>query len=149
MLNFWTSQHPLFGGFRVIPYMTVLSQVNDLDDQVFNTLPAQPPKKKTSTSPGKQKTKETGGEKAGQSSSSVQVEPPQKSDKAQYIESQQDHTPEASGVWTDMMKLPGTRRSNQVAEGFVSWLNKNYDCVIHEVNIYLFCSLNILYKCLL
>ena len=75
MLNFWTSQHPLFGGFRVIPYMTVLSQVNDLDDKVFNTLLAQPLKKKTSTSPGKQKTKETGGEKAGQSSSSVQVEP--------------------------------------------------------------------------
>ena len=114
--------------------MTVLSQVNQLDDTVFNTLPAQPPKKKTG-SPSKQK-----GNGSGQSSSKQPPDPQvlQKSDKAQFIERHSDHTPEEPGVWTDMMKLPGTKRSNQISEGFVQWLTKNYDCVIHEVNTYLF-----------
>ena len=36
------------------------------------------------------------------------------------------------------MKLPGTKRNNDIADGYVAWLNKNYDCGIHEVNTYLF-----------
>ena len=114
--------------------MTVLSQVNDLDDQVFNTLPPQPAKKKNG-SPSKQKQ----GEKAGQSSKQqAQPQMSEKSDKAQFIEAHQDHTPQDPGVWAEIMKLPGTKRSNQVADGYVQWLSKNYNCVIHEVNTYLF-----------
>ena len=46
----------LFGGFRAIPYATVLAQVNNLDDDVFNKLPPQPTKRKP-PSPNKQKGK--------------------------------------------------------------------------------------------
>ena len=151
MLNFWVSTHPSFGGFRAVPYPTVLAQVMDLDDKLFNTLPHQPPKKKTG-SPGKDKSKESsktgspGKDKSkegavhGQSSSSVQQASfSEKSDKAQHILSiQPDHTPEDPNVWAEIMKLPGTRRNNQIADGYVNWLNKNFDAGIHEVNIYLF-----------
>ena len=123
-----------------MPYATVLAQVNDLDDAVFNQLPPQPPKKKT-TSPSKQKQKEKLGEGSGEpSSTSKQSDQPQRSEKAQHIlGTQQDHTPEEANVWADIMKLPGTKRNNDIADGYVAWLNKNYDSGIHEVNTYLFC----------
>ena len=75
-----------------------------------------------------------------QSSSSVQQSSSsEKSDKAQHILSMEpDHTPEDPNVWAEIMKLPGTRRNNQIADGYVNWLNKNFDAGIHEVNIYLF-----------
>ena len=118
--------------------MTVLSQVNDLDDQVFNTLPPQPAKKKDG-SPSKQK-QGGSGEKSGQAQPQVS----EKSDKALFIEAHQDHTPEQAGVWAEIMKLPGTKRSNQVADGYVQWLSKNYNCIIHEVNTYLFVNYSII-----
>ena len=45
------SQHPVFGGFRALPYASVLAQVNDLDDKEYNTLPPQPPRRKAPPHP--------------------------------------------------------------------------------------------------
>ena len=105
-------------------------------------MPPQPPPKKKGTSPGKQKEKPKQTE--GQPSTSTSSGTPststsgsqesQKSDKAQHIEAiTPDHTPEEPNVWCDIMKLPGTRRNNQIADGYCQWLNKNYDSGIHEV----------------
>ena len=117
----------------------MLAQVNNLDDKEFNTLPPQPPPRKKGTSPGKQKEKPK--EPEGQpsaptpsTSSTPGSQESQKSDKAQHIEAiTPDHTPEEPNVWCDIMKLHGTRRNNQIADGYCQWLNKNYDSGIHEV----------------
>ena len=105
------------GGFRAVPYATVLAQVNHLDDAVFKQLPPQPPKKKAG-SPSKQKQKEKLGEGSGESSStSKQSEQPQRSEKAQHIlGTQEDHTPEEANVWAYIMRgrPPSKRkRANQ------------------------------------
>ena len=40
---FWESSHPVFNQFRMIPYPTVLHQVESLSEDLYNTIPAQPP----------------------------------------------------------------------------------------------------------
>ena len=58
----------------------------------------------------------------------------QLSDKAHHIQSKTaDHTPEDANVWADIMKLAGTKRNNEIADGFCMWLNKNFDSGIHQV----------------
>ena len=42
------SPHMQFGGFRLVPYSTVSSLVNNLDDQLYNTFPKQPDPKPSS-----------------------------------------------------------------------------------------------------
>ena len=114
--------------------------MNNLDDDVFNKLPPQPPKRKP-RSPNKQKGKTppedepptTSGATAS-SHPSTSVTSQDKSEKALFLENLvPDHTPEEPNVWCDIMKLAGTKRNNQIADGFCQWLNKNYDSGIHEV----------------
>lgn len=136
ILNYWASSHPLFGGFKFVPYMTALGQVNNLDDQAFNQLPPQPPKRKA-PSPNKGKPKDKPPSQPEPSTGATSTSSlPEVSDKALHIASLQDHSPEEPGVWTEIMKLPGTKRTNQMVDGFVSWISKNYDAGIHEVNTY-------------
>ena len=58
----------------------------------------------------------------------------EKSEKAQFIETLiPDNTPEEPNVWCEIMKLTGTKRNNQISDGYCQWLNKNYESGIHEV----------------
>ena len=129
----------MFGGFRALPYASVLAQVNDLDDKEYNTLPPQPPRRKPPTpkkqkhssqkdNPLKPKASSDNGSNSGQRKEG------QLSDKAHHIQSKTaDHTPEDANVWADIMKLAGTKRNNEIADGFCTWLNKNFDSGIHQV----------------
>ena len=128
---FWNKDHPAFGGFRRYPYPTVLSQVHNLDEREFNTLPLQPPPKRRpqqSSSAAPQQLHQ------GLAPQLQPLRTSQLSDKALYIQSlQPDHTPEDPNTWCEIMKLSGTVRNNQIADGYCLWLNRNYDSGIHEV----------------
>ena len=123
---FWNKDHPVFGGFRAIPYPTVLSQVHNLDEREFNTLPLQPPpKKKAPTATKKSSSAAPQPVASGSDTSTTTPRTSQLSDKALYIQSlQPDHTPEDPNTWCEIMKLSGTVRNNQIADGYCLWLNK-------------------------
>ena len=83
---FWNKDYPVFGGFRAIPYPTVLSQVHNLDEREFNTLPLQPPpKKKAPTATKKSSSAAPQPVASGSGTSTTTPRTSQLSDKALYI----------------------------------------------------------------
>ena len=63
--RFWQSPHPQFGGFKLVPYSTVSSIVNNLDDIKYYTLPKQPQKQPVKSS--KKTTEPTPSQETGSS----------------------------------------------------------------------------------
>ena len=119
----------------MVPYPTVLRQIDLLSDEKYDTVPQQPPPSvptKKTKAELKQKpvsTSSTGGVVPGTSSSSTslhEVPPPP------------DDPIEDQNIWCEMLLLEGRKTNNKIAEGFAFWLDKNLDSTIHEVkNIYL------------
>ena len=122
----------------MVPYPTVLRQIDLLSDAKYDTVPEQPPpsvptkqsqrtkaelKQKPTTAAAA--TGATGGVAASKSSSGSslhEVPPP-------------DDPLEEQNIWCEMLLLEGRKTNNKIAEGFVWWLDKNLDATIHEVKI--------------
>ena len=136
MAQFWASPHPMFGGFRLVPYSAVASVINQLDDRVYNTLLEQPqgePSK--STSPKKQQKDKSSitssGSKDKSSTSSGSTKP---SPQITLSDQPPDKNPlEEPNIWATILKLEGRVHENKVAEGFQNWLRKNLDSSLFEV----------------
>ena len=120
--TFWESDFPTFGGFRSFPYNTVLAKVQDLDEDEFNTLPKQPPvsTKSRKKNPKSSQTSSSGMSSSGSTSSKPTTEDPL----------------EPPNIYCDMLKLEGRVSNNLKAEGLNSWLIKNYDSALYEVQKY-------------
>ena len=142
--RFWASPHPMFGGFRLVPYATVASVVNGLDDRIFNTLPEQPqPKVSGSKPPSKSKPAK---EKTTSSSSTSEPGASGTTSKPTPHTKLTDQPPENNpleepNIWATILKLEGRVHENKVAEGFQNWLRKTLDSSLFEVQeMYLYFS---------
>ena len=102
-----------------MPYTTVKRLIENLDDDLYNKLPEQPP-------PSKQPTP---------SKTTTGAKPP--------APTPTDDALEESNVWCEILKLEGRVSNNKIADGFIWWLEKNQDTVIYEVNRHLL----IIYLC--
>ena len=124
----------MFGGFRLVPYATVASVVNQLDDRIFNTLPQQPePKSKPPSKSKPQKEKTTSESGAG-----AKPTPETSSTKPTPHTTLTDQPPENNpleepNIWATILKLEGRVHENKVAEGFQNWLRRSLDCSLFEV----------------
>ena len=130
----------MFGGFRLILYSTVLSCINQLDDQLYNTLPKQPdPKQPDPKLKPPKKPKEKSGSSSTSSSGSSSVAGSTSKPTPQTTLT--DHPPadnplEEANIWTTIPKLEGRVHENKVSEGFQNWLRKNIDCSLFKVQIF-------------
>ena len=138
-MNFRASPHPSFGGFQSVPYATVNAIVDKLDDKIYNTLPPQPPLSSTSKSPknGGRKTLKPSKNAAQQTSQATGGGAASKEASKDHISDTPPHDNpiEEPNIWCDIMKLEGKKHSNLVADGFVNWLRKTIDSIVHEVLI--------------
>ena len=115
----------------MVPYPTVLRQIDLLSDAKYDTVPDQPPpsvptKQQSHRTKAELKQKPspaTGTVTASTSSSSLHEVPPT------------DDPLEEQNIWCEMLLLEGRKTNNKIAEGFVWWLDKNLDATIHEVKI--------------
>ena len=124
------SPHAQFGGFRFVPYSSVLALVNDLDDRVYNTLPPQP-KPKPQAQKGKPSAKKTASQAPVVSGSGTSEEPVPR---IQLSDTPPDDNPlQEPNVWCSILKLEGRVHQNNVAEGMENWLKKNIDSSLFEV----------------
>ena len=96
---------------------TVLAKIQDLDEDEFNTLPKQPP---VSTKSKKKTLKSSQSSSSGSTSSKPTTEDPL----------------EPPNIYCEMLKLEGRVSNNLKAEGLNSWLIKNYDSALYEVQKY-------------
>ena len=110
----------------MIPYPTVLHQVQSLSEDLYNTIPAQPP-------PSVQKTKAQ--LKQGTSSQESQPQPAAKSSSGTELhEIPPPGDPlEEANIWVEILKLEPRKTNNKIAEGFANWLKANMDSTLHEV----------------
>ena len=144
----------MFGGFRLVPYGTVANLINQLDDNLYNTLPEQPegpPLKKSQKKQPKDKSSSTQSGSKDKSSSTSSG-----SSKPTAQTTLTDQPPEnnpleepniwatilklegRSHIWATILKLEGRSHENKVAEGFQNWLRKNLDASLFEVQKCLF-----------
>ena len=107
--------------FKLVPYTTVKRLIENLDEDLYNKLPEQPPPSKQPP-PNKQP-------KA--SSSSASKTP---TGAKQRAPTPPDDPLEEPNVWCEILKLEGRVSNNKIADGFIWWLEKNQDTVIYEVN---------------
>ena len=107
----------------MIPYPTVLHQVESLSEDLYNTIPAQ--------SVPTQKTKA----QLKQGTSSQESQPPAKSSSGTELhEVPPAGDPlEEANIWVEIMKLEPRKTNNRIAEGFANWLRTNMDSTLHEV----------------
>ena len=116
----------------MVPYPTVLRQIDLLSDAKYDTVPEQPPPSVPTKQSQKTKAKlkqkpsaSTGSVTASTSSSGTslhEVPPP-------------DDPLEEQNICFEMLLLGGKKTNNKIAEGFVWWLDKNLNATIHEVKI--------------
>ena len=138
--HFWSSPHPMFGRFRLVPYSTVANLINQLDDQLFNSLPKQPEGPVRSKSPKKSKDKPGS---SSTSSSNVALASSKPTPQTTLTDQPPADNPlEEPNIWTTILKLEGRVHQNKVSEGFQYWLRKNIDSSLFEVQK---CSLLPLY----
>ena len=130
VVQFWSSPHPMFGGFRLVPYGTVANLINQLDDSLYNTLPEQPEDPPLKKSPKKQPKDKSSSMSSGSSKPTAQTtltdQPPE------------NNPLEEPNIWATILKLEGRSHENKVAEGFQNWLRKNLDASLFEVQKCLF-----------
>ena len=128
--EFWNSSHPHWDNFKLVPYTTVKRLIENLDDDLYNKLPEQPPPSKQPT-PSKQPKPSS----SSASKTSTGAKPP--------APTPPDDPLEEPNVWCEILKLEGRVSNNKIADGFIWWLEKNQDTVIYEVNRHLL----IIYLC--
>ena len=112
----------------MIPYPTVLHQVESLSEDLYNTIPAQPP-----PSVPVQKTKAQ--LKQGTSSQESQPQSAAKSSSGTELHEVPlagDPLEEAN-IWVEIMKLEPRKTKNRIAEGLANWLKTNLDSTLLEV----------------
>lgn len=112
--------------------------IRNLDDQLYNTLPSQPP--------GKPKPKKPPTAAATPGTSKAPTSSSEPAKECLHSAPPPDDPLEDANVWAEILLLEGRRTNNQIAEGLVLWLNKHQDSTIHEVT---FCCIYIsffLYK---
>ena len=92
-----------FGGFRFVPYSTVSSLVNNLDDQLYNTFPKQPDPKPSSKGTKPKAPPKTTDVSAPKPSSSSGATP-----KTTLSDVPPDDNPiEEPNIWAEILKLEG------------------------------------------
>ena len=114
----------------MVPFPTVLHLVEGLSDNLYNTIPAQPPPSVPSVTKTKAELKQQSKEppQACKSSSGTElheVPPP-------------DDPLEEQSIWCEIMKLEGRKTNNKIADGFVNWCKTNMDSIVLEVKIYMY-----------
>ena len=130
-MRFWNSPHAQFGGFKLVPYATVSSIVNNLDDQQFNSLPKQPDPKPSKKKPSPKAFPKSSDPSASSSKTSG---PGQATPKTILTDAPPPDNPlEEPNIWCEILKLEGRQHENRVAEGFQTWLKKSLDCSLFEV----------------
>ena len=105
----------------MVPYPTVLHLVQNLSENLYNTIPAQPPPSVRTKASLKQQSQEQA--QASKSSSGTElheVPPP-------------DDPLEDQSIWCEIMKLEGRKTNNKIADGFVNWCKGNMDSIVLEV----------------
>ena len=138
---FWSSPHPMFGGFRLVPYGTVANLINQLDDNLYNTLPEQPEGPPLKNSPKKQPKDKSSSTPSGSKDKSSSTSSGSSKPTAQTTLTDQppENNPlEEPNIWATILKLEGRSHENKVAEGFQNWLRKNLDASLFEVQKCLF-----------
>ena len=111
----------------MIPYPTVLHQVESLSEDLYNTIPTQPP-----PSVPVQKTKAQ--LKQGTGSKESQPQPAKSSSGTALHEVPPAGDPlEEANIWVEILKLEPRKTNNRIAEGFANWLKTNMDSTPHEV----------------
>ena len=111
----------------MVPYPTVLHLVEGLSDNLYNTIPAQPP-------PSVPKTKA-----ALKQQSQEQPQPSKSSSGTELHEVPPPDDPlEEQSIWCEIMKLEGRKTNNKIADGFVNWCKTNMDSIVLEVNIFIY-----------
>ena len=132
--SYWSQDHPNWPNFRMVPYPTVLRQIDLLSDAKYDTwiIPEQPPP----SVPTKQlqKTKAELKQKPPASTGGVQASTSSSGTSLHEVPSPDDPL-EEQNIWCEMLLLEGRKTNNKIAEGFVWWLDKNLDATIHEVKI--------------
>ena len=112
----------------MVPYPTVLHQVESLSEELYNTIPAQPP---PSVPP--QRTKAQLKQGTGSQSSEPNL-PAKSSSGTELHEVPPDGDPlEEANIWVEILKLEPRKTNNRIAEGFANWLKTNMDSTLHEV----------------
>ena len=121
----------------MVPYPTVLRQIDLLSDAKYDTVPEQPsPSVPTKQS---QKTKAELKQKPGSSSATGGVTPGTSSSSTLLHEVPPPDDPlEEQNIWCEMLLLEGRKTNSKIAEGFAFWLDKNLDSTIYEVKIIYF-----------
>ena len=117
---YWNSDHADWDNFRLVPYPTVKRLIDNLDDDLYNTLPTQPPPRPPAYLLQQQQ-KQKASTTTPSTSTSTPAEDPL----------------EEQSVWCEVLKLEGRVSNNKKADGFIWWLEKNLDSVVYEVTIYI------------
>ena len=88
-----------------------------MDDDLYNTLPSQPPPRPPAIQPKPRATASSSTDPGAPTGTPVEdpVEDP--------------------GVWCEILKLEGRVSNNKKADGFMWWLDKNLDSVVYDVTI--------------
>ena len=111
----------------MVPYPTVLHLVESLSENLYNTIPAQPPPSvhKTKAELKQQSKEQPQASKSASGTELHEVPPP-------------DDPLEEQSIWCDIMKLEGRKTNNKIADGFVNWCKTNMDSIVLEVNIFIY-----------
>ena len=114
-----------------MPYTAVKRLIENLDDDLYNKLPEQPPPSKQPTA-----SKQPKPSSSSASKTTTGAKPP--------APTPTDDALEGPNVWCEILKLEGRVSNYKIADGFIWWLDKkNQDTVIYEVNRHLL----IIYLC--
>ena len=96
----------MFGGFRLVPYATVASVVNQLDDRIFNTLPEQPEPK--SKPPSKSKPQKTTSESGAGAKPTPETSSTKPTPHTTLTDQPPENNPlEEPNIWATILKLEG------------------------------------------
>ena len=111
----------------MVPFPTVLHLVEGLSDNLYNTIPAQPPPSvpKTKAALKQQSQEQPQASKSSSGTELHEVPPP-------------DDPLEEQSIWCEIMKLEGRKTNNKIADGFVNWCKTNMDSIVLEVKIYMY-----------
>ena len=116
----------------MVPYPTVLRQIDLLSDAKYDTVPKQPPPSVPTKQ--SQKTKAELKQKPAASNEGVTASTSSSGTSLHEVPPPDDPL-EEQNIWCEMLLLEGRKTNNKIAEGFVWWLDRNLDATIHEVKI--------------
>ena len=97
---YWNSDHADWDNFRLIPYPTVKRLIDNLDEDLYNTLPSQPPPR-----PPEYLQQQQQKQKASTTTPSTSASGPA------------EDPLEEQSVWCEILKLEGRVSNNKKADG--------------------------------